>query len=368
MIYPQLIKDDLYVLNHSTKYLARSVQDFRHNYGNPQLPKPADNIAEAWRFPLIDSYSGGAPLYDDPAEFYSLNTATFIWADTPGLAPPVSVGVIGTFTTLHTVSLLRRVQWEGEDTRYKTISFVIPKGQKHRYRFIVDGVPVNDPINPHVEVADNARVWSVFFTEEFTEPLVLEPWELQLLYRLVTTIAPFHTQDQENFLQRFYYSLDQATRANRYTGAYRLDDSVGEVNFIDNQLARAERQHLVDYKLCLDQIDRVLRQRNPYTEPARMSDELYVQLYDQMAANNVPGWDTSRYGNPQYFLYLLRRHTVTGAFSHPRHGGNAGGSGWAFLQERYPLSVQENAGSPDSLFKWRRSLEAPLGTNPDYLA
>jgi hypothetical protein len=99
-----------------------------------------------------------------------------------------------------------------------------------------------------------------------------------------------------------------------------------------------------------------------------MSDELYVQLYDQMAANNVPGWDRSRYQDPQYFLYLLRRHAVTGAFSHPHYGGNTGASGWAFLAERYPLTVQENGGSPNTLFAWRRAVEAPLGTNPDYLA
>ena len=152
------------------------------------------------------------------------------------------------------------------------------------------------------------------FTEAVTSPLVMETWELDLLYRLSSEILPFQTGDDTNFLARFYDYLDRSHRENLYADVYRMDDSVGEVNFIDNILAREERQHLTDYKTCLRIIDRVLRQRNPYTEPSRMSRDYYFDLYNEMASNTVAGWDYSAYSNPQYFLYLLRRHVVTGAF------------------------------------------------------
>jgi len=36
----------------------------------------------------------------------------------------------------------------------------------------------------------------------------------------------------------------------------------------------------------------------------------------------VNGWDTADYGSPRYVLDLLRRHSFTGAFCHPKYGGN----------------------------------------------
>jgi hypothetical protein len=124
---------------------------------------------------------------------------------------------------------------------------------------------------------------------------------------------------------------------------------------------------LVDYKTCLRIIDRVLRQRNPYTEPSRMSRDYYFDLYNEMASNKVAGWDYSAYSNPQYFLYLLRRHVVTGAFCHPKYGGNAVAAGWAYLEERYTSAPAAPGRDPVTLFNWRRSLEVPLGVNKDYL-
>jgi hypothetical protein len=80
-----------------------------------------------------------------------------------------------------------------------------------------------------------------------------------------------------------------------------------------------------------------------------------------MADDYVSGWDTSKYNSPRYFLELLRRHTVTGAFSHPKYGGNVNGVGWAYLEDRY----SDSTGA--TLFDWRAALEQPLGTNADYL-
>ena len=97
-----------------------------------------------------------------------------------------------------------------------------------------------------------------------------------------------------------------------------------------------------------------------------MPAEDYVQLYDAMAAsrsadqNPIPGWDYGAYGNPAFFLYLLRRHAVTAAFCHPRYAGNVGAAGWAYLSERY----KDEDGH--TLFDWRPAVEPPLGTSPHY--
>jgi hypothetical protein len=96
-----------------------------------------------------------------------------------------------------------------------------------------------------------------------------------------------------------------------------------------------------------------------------MPAEEYVQLYEAMAANrqgnnSISGWNYTEYDNPAYFLYLLRRHAVTAAFSHPKYAGNVGAAGWAYLSERY-LDAGGN-----TLFDWRPALEVPLGTSTYY--
>jgi len=361
------IKDDQYVLNCSAKYLARRNTDRRHAYGPVGVDASSDRIAETWRFPIIDSYGGGALAANDPKTFNDYNEVTFIYAGADTQSP-ASVSVIGTFATLYDPIPMQRVNFEGEPTRYWSVTYVVPKGQVHRYRFIVDGAyPINDPVNPQEEGLDNGATWSRFFTDGFTSPLVMERWELDILYRLSAEILPFQTADSTNFLARFYDYLDRASKETLYAHVYRLDDSVGELNFIDNILAREERHRLVDYKICLRIIDRVLRERNPYTEPSRMSREIYFDLYNEMASNQVAGWDYDAYGSPQFFLYLLRRHVVTGAFCHPKYGGNAGAAGWAYLAERYALPSGGPGQQGETLFEWRRALEVPLGVNTDYL-
>lgn len=360
-------KDDQYVLNHCTKYLARDNTDPRHAYGPPGSSAPRDRIAEAWRFPVLDTYGGGAPAVTDPAAFSDYNEVTFIYAGAD-VRSPASVSVLGTFATLYDPIPLRQALFEGEATRYWSVTYVVPRGQKHTYRFLVDNAyPVNDPVNPQEEMQDNGTVWSRFFTEGFSSPVVMERWEMDILYRLSTEILPFQTADATNFLARFYDYLDRAGKESRYANIYRMDESVGEINFIDNMLAREERHHLIDYKTCLRILDRVLRQRNPYTEPSRISREIYFDLYNDMAANRVAGWDYGAYASPQYFLYLLRRHVVTGAFCHPKYGGNAGAAGWAYLSERYTQPPTTSGQPGQTLFDWRRSIEAPPGDNKEYL-
>jgi len=347
--------DDLYVLNQCTKFLARSNTDPRHNFGQLTDDDPRSRIAEAWRFPIIDSYSDGK----DFVKSYSSNLVTFVYQQ-QGNTPPKDVSIIGTFANLFEPIPLKPVKFLGEETGYYALSIVVPKAQFHTYKFMVDGQAILDPINPQRAQLDNGQFWSRFFTQLCIEPLSFEDWEFEILTRLVDHILPFRTAEAENFLNRQYNYLGKQDKEVQYAFAYRLDQSVGAVNYIDNILAREENHHVTDYKICLGQMDRILRQRNPYINPQDVSKELYIDLYNEMANNQVNGWNYQQYQDPRYFLQLLRRHTYTGAFSHPKYGGNVGGTGWAYLAERYTDEKGE------TLFNWRKAIEQPLGINRDY--
>jgi hypothetical protein len=99
-------KDDQDVLNCCSKYLARFNSDYRHTYGPPGRSAPRDRVAEAWRFPVVGTYGGGAtavPL--DQANDY--NDVTFIYAGADSQSP-ATVSVIGIFATLYSPISLRR--------------------------------------------------------------------------------------------------------------------------------------------------------------------------------------------------------------------------------------------------------------------
>ena len=344
-------KEHLYVLNHCTKYLARTNTDDRHNYlDRLETNNPRAKIAENWRFPIIDSYRN--PDNNQPEEDYGFNQVTFVYAAL-GDSQPESIAVVGTFANLYEPIPLEPIMFLEEETGYYGETFVIPKGEKHLYKFLVDGQWELDTINPQQETLDNGETWSRFFTQLCTEILVLETWEIQILNRFTEHILPFRTEEGQRFLEFYYNYLDRQTKDTQYRQAYRFDESVGVVNFIDKLLAKEENHHLLDYKICLKIIDEILRSRNPFIEPELMSKEMYIELYDEMASGTVTGWDYEAYNSPQYFLQLMRRHSFTGAFAHPKYGGNASGSAWAYLAERYQ-------------FNWRQAIEPPLGISQDY--
>lgn len=347
---------DEYVLNHCAKYLARDSSDPRHNFGQFADGSLLAQICESWRFPIVDS----CPDLDDAHGPGSSNRVTFIYRASLDKPMP-SVAVVGTFAELYAPMALRPVRFCGEDTGYLAICVAVPTREVHRYKFIVDGVAVLDALNPQQVVLDNARPWSRFFTQHCNQPLSFENWEYNLLERLVRHILPFRTKEGQNFMNRHYFFLDRQTRDAQVPKAYRLDESVGATNYIDCLVAREESHHAVDYKICLAEIYRLLRQRFALLNPHELPAGAYADLYDQMAAGNVPGWDTTRYQSPSYFLQLLRRHTYTGAFSHPKHGGNIGAAGWEYLDERF-----QDDTTGRTLFDWRRSIEAPLGANGTY--
>ena len=347
---PRIIKkDSRYIYNFGTKYLARISTEPRHNFGQFEKGDFRASLCEPWRFPIIDSYYDKA----DPVRSLAFNQVTFIYYN--GQAdPPHDVAVIGTFANLYQPIPLEQV----EDSPYFALTLVIPKGQLHRYKYRVDGQWQLDPINTQRLVLPNGETWSRFFTHACSIPLTFEPWERKLMGRLVQHILPFNTKAGKNFLNRYIDGLDRQSRdtAVDARNTFRLDESIGVLNFIDKLLAKEENHHLSDYRTVLDILSRLLRQRIPTLDIDRMPESVFVELYDQMASGNVPGWDYNRYGNPAYFLSLFRRHVFTGAFSHPKYHGNASSAGWAYLEETYA-----NSADSSSVFQWRLSQESYIG-------
>jgi hypothetical protein len=246
---------DEYVLNHCTKQINRG------SFAAGQ----AASISDAWRFPIVGL------LREYEAILPNANLVTFVYRLDPGDERPVQI--LGTFATLYQPIPLKRVSFQGEDTGYRALSFVVPESQVHTYKYYVDGKYVLDPINPQRVQLANGRPWSRFFTDGYLQPLILELWELRLLYRLIEQILPFRSAEAENFLNRYYFGLNRDQRKNDMSKEYRLDSSVGEVNAIDKLLAREEAHRLTDYRLSLRQIDRALRKQNPFIDPYEMPAE-----------------------------------------------------------------------------------------------
>lgn len=347
-----LDRDDQYVLNQCTKYLARDNAEARHDFGQYDATDGRGRIAEAWRFPVIDSHWDGRSATDS----YPYNSVTFVY---PGAAQN-SVAVVGTFGDLWSPIPLRPLRFLGDDTGLFTVTVRVEKGQVHTYKFVVDGQQTVDPVNPQRSVLDNGEVWSRFFTDACQIPLELDRRERSALERLVAHLLPFRLDENRAFVRSVYDRLDRASRAREFPLAYRLDEQVGVVNYIDKLISREERQNAYSYHACLGIIDGLLRARSGGADPATLPPEYYTDLYDQMAGDQVDGWDYARYNSPRYFLLLLRRHALTGAFVHPRHGGNSGAAGWMYLADRF------HGTDGETLFDWGRVIEEPLGRNTDY--
>jgi hypothetical protein len=335
--------DHTYVLNFVAKYLSRGAA--------------ASGITEAWRFPLIDTLIVPGAAAASPA----FNLVTFVWRAAGG-DDRRSVAVVGSFAPLWDTTPLEAVLLpDSAPSAYRAVTVRVPVGEVHTYKFMVGHEAVLDPINPQRQLLANGFEWSRFFTHYCMSPVSLESWEIAVLMRLTNAILPFTQGDARKFMDLYYFKSPPSAQASAFRQAFRLDQPVGAVNFIDNLLSREEGHRLIDYKICLMQIDAVLRQRFPNVEPAQVSDADYQRLYDEMASDHVDGWDTTQYASPKFFLRLLRRHTYLGAFSHPKYGGNVGGAGWAFLENTY------RGAAAQSCFDWRRSFEPPLGTSADYL-
>lgn len=348
MVATKLVRGDEYVLNHCTKYLARDNVDERHSAYGIDVGSERARFAESWRFPIIDSHDG------PETDAYEWNDVTFVWRINDADRPPGSVQVITTCHRLYEPLSLDRVR----DTIYFALTIKVPKAARYRYLFVVDGQLVADPINPQTETAASGQVWSSFFTWAYNQPISFERWEFAILERLTRHILPFNSKEAQNFLGR-------EGGGGNVGHLYRLDISVGVANYIDKVVAREERHRLYAYKTCLEMLDTVLRRREPQLPPEAMEERFYVSLYDDMASGAASlfehGWDRARYADPADFLKLVRRHAVTGAFAHPKYGGNPAGIAWAYLTEHF----KQDDGITTA-FDWQRVQEKPLGTSTDY--
>ncbi len=290
-------RDDVYVLNHCTRFLARTDTAPRHDFGQYAAGEARAAICEAWRFPIVDAWFDGRSV----TASYGFNTVTFVY---DARAEDVSsVEVVGTFGDLFDPVPLDPVEFVGEATGYWAVALRVPKGQVHRYLFSVDGRLVLDPVNPQQTRTDNGQDWSQFFTDACQVPLVLSRREREVLGRLVAHLLPFRLPENSAFVRQVYNTLDRS-RTQQFPLAYRLDEEVGVVNYIDKLLARAERHNADDYRTCLAMIDGLLRRRFGGLDPLTLPPDAYAELYGQMAADSVDGWDTSRYGSPRFFLLL----------------------------------------------------------------
>lgn len=324
-------RDDQYVLNHCTRFLARD----------------AGPTSEPFHFPVVDTHWDGQSAETS----YRFNDVTFVYDARS--QPAGDVRVVGLFVGLHSPASLRPVRFLGEPTGIWAVTVRVAKGQVHPYKFVIDGVPRLDSVNPQRQRLDNGEEWSRFFTHGCAVPIVFEDWEIRLLERIVTHLLPFQLEENRRFVEDSYNKLNRAARDQQFPLAYRMDESVGVVNYLDKLLAREEAHNLDDYKTCLRIIERLLRKRHPGEEPWALGREVFVGLYEELATDNVADWPKTEYESSAHFLVLLRRHAMTGAFAHPKHGGNAGAIAWAYLQERFP-------------FEWQLAVEAPLGRNRDY--
>jgi hypothetical protein len=349
-----IAKEPLYVLNHCTRFLARDASGPRHDFGQYAPGDARAAICEAWRFPIVDSHWDGSSA----ATSFAFNDVTFVY-DARG-QPGAEVAVVGTFGALWEPVPLRPVEFLGAASGFHSVTVRVPKGQVHTYKLKVGDGYVVDPINPQRTTLDNGQVWSRFFTDACQLPIVLTRRERELLGRIVAQLLPFREAENSRFIRSVYNSLDRGARTQEFPLAYRLDEDVGVVNYIDKLIARAEQHNADDYRTCLSIIDGVLRSRYGGLDPLMLPADAYADLHDQMRDDRVDGWDYRRYGSPRWFLLLLRRHAMTGAFAHPKAGGNSGAAGWMYLEDRF----RDERG--ETLFDWRRAIEAPLGHNTDY--
>lgn len=340
-------KNSQYILNHCAKYLARDSEEERHSPLGIFAGQSRARISESWRFPIVDGHDG------TEADAYEWNDVTFLYAIPRDAAAPGGIELVTTCVPLYEPIPLSRV----EDTVYWSCSLKVRKGLRHRYLFLVDGMQTPDPINPQSVTLRTGEVWSSFITWAYNQPITFERWEFAIIDRLTRHILPFNTTEAKNYLSR-------EANAGNVEHLYRLDISMGAANYIDNILAREERHRLYAYKTCLEMIDAILRKRHPGKDPEFIQDPSYEHLYNEMA-NGSPalfqdGWDWNRYNDPGHFLYLMRRHAITGAFAHPKYGGNPGGMAWSYLGDHYRTNNGETA------FDWRQAIESPLGTSKEY--
>ena len=298
--------------------------------------------------PIIDSY---------PKDSKNFNQVTFIYLNKD--SDHGEIKLTGDFDSLFKKHQLHPVFFNSTPTRFSAITLKLPVKRLFRYQFFVNNIFVTDPLNALFKNLDNKVTWSIFFTDNYKTAIIFEQWEIEILKRLVSYILPFKTDEFKQFVNTHSKQFNNKTMSL----VSQINYDIGTVNFIDKLIARNERHHIDDYKICIKEIKRVLLSLNPFQEPCDMDEYFYEKIYQIMDSNDFNFWDKTLYQKPSYFLKTLRRHIITAAVSHPKYGGNTDALGWKFLDSLLQDSDDTNAG-----FDWRRSLEPSLGTNNDYIA
>ena len=327
--------DHQFVLNQSEKII------FNNNTTGHSVVTAIDSAV----FPVAETY------YPDKANF---SLVTFIFFN----REEKDIFLLGNFANLYTTYQLSRVKLNNSDTNLYAVTLKLPTRAVYFYQFKIDQSFYIDPLNSFSKTLDNGKTWSCFITEGYKTPLIFEEWEVKILQRFVSFVLPFKTAEFKTFVNRHSAQFDNTTRSMLNQLYY----DIGVVNFIDKLLARQERHHVINYQLCLSEMKQVLLRLNNTQEPEDMDEYFYARLFEIMEKNDFSVWNKAKYDNPAYFLKALRRHIITGAFSHPRHGGNTQALGWQFLADLLSNKPEDN------LFDWRQALEIPLGNNKDYIA
>ena len=133
--------------------------------------------------------------------------------------------MVGSFDNLWDATPLDPVLFDGQPTLYRAATVLVPKGQIHTYKFLVDGQPTLDPINPQRIVLDNGIEWSRFFTQQCANPVSFEAWELVILTRLTNEILPFTSVDAQRFMDLYYFTADKGARARPYSTRHSASNS-----------------------------------------------------------------------------------------------------------------------------------------------
>jgi len=269
----------------------------------------------------------------------------------------INIYLIGDFDYLYKKRKLHQIFLNDSPTRFWAITLKLPIGNLFYYKFLVNNKLVTDPLNTLSKTLDNNIEWSVCFTHYYKNAIVFEKWEWVILQRLVSYLLPFKTDEFDTFVNKHQGQFNNMTRSL----VSQLNYDIGCVNFIDKLIAKDERHHIIDYKLCLKEIKRILLLLNQFQEPGEMDEYFYQRVYEIMINTDFSLWDKSRYEEPDYFIKVLRRHIITAAFSHPKYGGNTLALGWQFLNALLKENNEDNAG-----YDWRQAIEKPLGTNTEY--
>lgn len=333
-----------HILDLCANFLARDLQAARHDYLGRLPRSELGRFMEGWRFPVIElDLSGPEPR----------NNVTFVYRAESLNAIPTRVNLIANFSAGYEAIPLQRI----DDSIYFSHTRPFAFGSCYRYLYEVDGNLVLDPVNPQQEKDLDGRPWSRFFCWYCRKRVALTEIQFAILQRFTQHILPFRTKEANEFLANPGGVMGQPFPSHLEA----LDEQVGVVNCIDKILACQEWHLLPDYQTCLELVEGVLRRRNRYEEPSMANDAAYEKLYDEMAKNSVPDWNYARYGSPQFFLTTVRRHTIIGAFGHPKYGGNTQTAAWGFLHETF------RDGADATCFDYPQFIEQSLGGRFDYL-